>query len=57
MAKFIINKGYNGQVPVEAEWYRQQGDFFYFFEDSSTDADKVILTYAASKVSSIHKEK
>jgi hypothetical protein len=52
MAKFSINKLYNSSAhkqDVEADFYRQEGDYFVFYNQD----EKKVLTVAAARVQSI----
>lgn len=52
MAKYEINKIYNHTAhkqTLEAHMYRQEGDFFVFYDTS----DVKVLTIAAGRINSI----
>jgi len=57
VAKFVINKTLNTQKSVEADWYKQEGDFFAFFDGGTGSRETVVLTVAAGDVHTIWTEK
>ena len=57
LAKYVINKNSNTQKSVEADWYKQEGDFFAFYTGSSGHRETVVLTVAAGDVHTIWTEK
>lgn len=54
MAKFVIDEGFGTQDTVEgAQWYRQEGEYFVFYSDGSSERTAVVFTIAASAVTTI----